>query len=66
VIDSTARAVGDQELVVELRLRIPRLPRLAGLVQNGDLVLIAVLIAGLDADDERHRLAGLGRGLGDV
>ena len=30
---------------------------LAGSKSDGDLVLVAVLVAGLDADDERHRLA---------
>ena len=38
----------------------------AGLEERGDLVLVAVLVARLDADDEGDGLAGLGRGLRDV
>src|SRR6266511_4244019 len=66
VVDPAARAVRDEELVVELGLRSPGRPPLAGLVENRDLVLVAVLISGLDPDDERHRLAGLRRRRGDV
>ena len=54
-----ARAVGDHQPVVELLLRRPRLPLLARLEQRRDGVLVAVDVAGLLADDERHLLAGL-------
>ena len=66
VVDAAARPVGDQELVVPLRLRHPRRPVLLGLVEDGDLVLVAVLVARLDADDERDRHALVGRRRGDV
>ena len=62
--DATARAVRNQQLVVELRLRSPRFPGLARLEEDRNLVLVAVLIAGLDAHDVRHRLAVVGRGRG--
>ena len=66
VVDRAARAVGDQQLVVELLLRRPGGPRLPGLEERRDLVLVTVLVAGLDPDDEGDRGAGLGGGRGDV
>src|SRR5437764_931394 len=56
-----ARAVGDQELATPLLLRIERRPRLAGLIERRDLVLIPVLVARLDADDVGDRDAVVGR-----
>ncbi len=47
-------------------LRRPRRPRLLGVEEDGDLVLVAVLVAGLDADDERHLSALVGVRRGDV
>src|SRR6202035_1067068 len=55
-----AGAMCDEQLVVELRLRRPRFPRLTRLEEDGDLVLVAILVAGLDADNERHRLTVVG------
>ena len=60
VVRIAARAVRDQQLVVELLLgREPR-PLLRGVEQRRDLVLVAILVAGLDADDEGHRHAAVG------
>ena len=64
--DPAAGAVGDQQLVVELRLRRPRRPRLARLEEDRDLILVAVLITGLDADDVGDRLPIVGRGARDA
>ncbi len=59
-------AVGDEQLVVPLLLRPPRLPRLAGLPEREDGVAVAVLEAVLAAHDERHLDALVGRRGGDV
>ena len=66
VVDPAARAVGDQELVVEPVLRLPRRERLGRVVQDRDLVLVAVLVAGLDAHDVGNRLALVRGRRGDV
>jgi hypothetical protein len=66
VVDAARDSVGDQQLVVELRLRGQRAPGLARSEQCGDLVLIAIFVAGLHADDEWHGRSGLRRGRGDV
>ena len=63
---AAAAAVGDEQLVVPLRLRRPRRPRFTGLEEGQDLVLVAVLVAGLDPDHERHGHAVVGRGHGHV
>ena len=67
ILDAAAGAVEDQQLVGELRLRTGRRPWLAGLVERRDPVLVAVDVAGLDPDDERHvdaRVGGRGRDVG--
>jgi hypothetical protein len=66
VFDTAAGAVRDQELVVELGLRRPRFPWLARLEEHRDLVLVAILVAGLDADDEGDRLPVVGRRRGEI
>src|SRR5690348_7959150 len=54
------------QLVVELGLRRPSRPGLARLEEDGDLILVAVLVAGLDADDVGDRLPVVGRGARDA
>ena len=54
--------MGDEHLVRELRLWTCRGPRFFGVVENGDRVLVAILITSLDAHDERHRHPVGGRG----
>ena len=66
-IDAAAKAVVDQQLVVEAVLGRPRRERLGRVVEDRDLVLVAILIAGLDTDDVGHGLAlvgGRGRDVG--
>ncbi len=58
--DVAIAAVRDQQLVRVLRLRRVQGPRFAWVEQRGDLVLVTRDVAGLDADDERHRGAVLG------
>ena len=66
VVDPAARAVGDQQLVVPPCLRPRAVERLRRVVQDRDLVLVAVLVARLDPDDVGDRLALVGGRRGDV
>ncbi len=66
MVNPTRRSVRDQQLVVELWLRRERRPRLVRLIEDGDLVLVAIHVAGLDAHDERDLDALIRRRLSDV
>ncbi|MTD44779.1 hypothetical protein GKE82_10875 [Conexibacter sp. W3-3-2] len=61
-VHAARAAVRDDELAVPLRLGRPRVPLPGGIVQGGDPVLVAVLVAGLDAHDERDGAPAVGRG----
>ncbi len=63
---AAAEAVGGEHLPVPLLLRVGRRPALAGLEQGDDLVLVAILVAGLLAHDEGDAHALVGRRRVDV